>query len=125
MDGDFILYLLAPWLLLYEQSIWLFVTVTCIMGGWGAWMTGRAMASTWQRYPVLVAYLAILALAVRYIHFALFQGTLLSLHYYLVDLAVVQIIGAVGYRMTRVAQMTAKYRWLYVPNGPFFWKDRL
>lgn len=112
--------------ILYEESsIWLFLLVTCLMGGWGAWMTGRAMASTWRRYPVLVAYLAILALAVRFIHFALFQGTLVSPHYYLVDLLVVQIIGAVGYRMTRVAQMTAKYRWLYLPNGPLFWRDRL
>ncbi len=112
--------------ILYEEpSIWLFLLVTCIMGGWGAWMTGRAMASSWQRYPVLVGYLVILGLAVRYIHFALFDGTLLSLHYYLVDLVVVQIIGAIGYRFTRVAQMTDKYRWLYLPNGPLFWKDRV
>lgn len=111
---------------LYEEpSIWLFLLVTCIMGGWGAWMTGRAMASSWKSYPVLVAYLVILALAVRFIHFALFQGTLVSLHYYLIDLVVVQIIGAIGYRHTRVAQMTAKYRWLYLPDGPLFWKDRV
>ena len=108
-----------------ESSIWLFLLVTCVMGGWAAWMTGRAMASTWQRYPVLVGYLAILAVAVRFIHFALFGGTLLSPHYYLVDLAVVQAIGTIGYRMTRVAQMTAKYRWLYLPNGPMFWKEHV
>ncbi len=107
-----------------EASIWLFLLVTCVMGGWAAWMTGRAMASTWRSYPVLVGYLVLLGVAVRFIHFALFGGTLLSLHYYLVDLVVVQIIGAMGYRMTRVSQMTDKYRWLYLPNGPFFWKDR-
>lgn len=111
---------------LYEEaSAWTFLLVTCIMGGWGAWMTGRAMASTWQRYPVLVGYLAILAVAVRFIHFALFQGTLLSAHYYTIDLIVVQIIGAVGYRVTRVEQMTSKYRWLYLPDGPMGWKDRV
>ena len=108
-----------------ESSIWLFLLVTCVMGGWAAWMTGRAMASTWRRYPVLVAYLVLLALVVRFIHYALFGGTLLSLHYYLIDLIVVQVIGAFGYRMTRVAQMTAKYRWLYLPNGPLFWKDHV
>jgi hypothetical protein len=111
--------------ILYEESsIWTFLLVTFVMGGWAAWMTGRAMASTWQRYPVLVGYLILLAAAVRFIHFALFDGTLLSVQFYLVDLVVVQVIGAVGYRMTRVAQMTAKYRWLYLPNGPMFWKDR-
>ena len=43
---------------------------------------------------------------------------------YLVDTLVVQIVGALGYRMTRVTQMTDKYRWLYLPDGPLFWKDR-
>lgn len=108
-----------------EPSIWLFLLVTCVMGGWAAWMTGRAMASTWRPYPVLVAYLLLLGLVVRFIHFALFGGTLLTLHYYIVDTLVVQAIGAIGYRFTRVAQMTAKYRWLYLPNGPLFWKARL
>jgi hypothetical protein len=42
-----------------------------------------------------------------------------------VDLVVVQIIGAIGYRMMRVDQMTAKYRWLYLPNGPMFWKEHV
>lgn len=107
-----------------EASIWLFLLVTCVMGGWGAWMTGRAMASTWRPYPVLVGYLLLLGAAVRFIHFALFGGTLLSAHYYLVDTLVVQIVGALGYRMTRVTQMTDKYRWLYLPDGPLFWKDR-
>lgn len=108
-----------------EASIWLFLFVTCFLGGWGAWMTGRAMASTWRSAIHLFAYLLILAAAVRFIHFALFGGTLLSLHYYLVDMVVVQIIGALGYRTTRVAQMVDKYRWLYVADGPFFWKDRV
>jgi small-conductance mechanosensitive channel len=107
-----------------EASVSLFLFVTCFLGGWAAWMTGRAMASTWRSYPVLIAYLMLLGLAVRFIHFSLFGGTLLSIHYYLVDTVVLQVIGAMGYRMTRVAQMTAKYRWLYLPHGPFAWRDR-
>lgn len=107
-----------------EASIWLFLLVTCVMGGWAAWMTGRAMASTWRSTGYLFAYLLILGAAVRFIHFALFGGTLLTLHYYVVDTIVVQIIGAIGYRVTRVGQMIDKYRWLHVADGPFFWKDR-
>lgn len=108
-----------------EASIWLFLLVTCLIGGWAAWMTGRAMASTWRSSVHLFAYLLILGLAVRFIHFALFGGTLLSFHYYVVDTIVVQIIGAVGYRVTRVRQMVDKYRWLNVADGPFFWKERV
>lgn len=111
--------------ILYEESsIWLFLVVTCVMGGWAAWMTGKACASTWRPYWVLVLYLCILTVAVRFIHFALFDGTLLSLHYYLVDLVVVQLIGATGYRAMRVRQMVTKYRWLYASIGPLAWKSR-
>ena len=111
--------------ILYEEpSIWLFLLVTCIMGGWAAWMTGKACASTWRPYWVLFLYLVVLTAAVRFIHFALFHGTLLSAHYYLVDLVVVQAIGAIGYRMTRVAQMVSKYSWLYAGAGPLAWRQR-
>jgi hypothetical protein len=110
---------------LYEEpSAWLFILVTVVMGGWAAWMTGRACAQTWRRYHILVLYLFVLAAAVRFIHMALFEGTLLSPHYYIVDLVVVQLIGALGYRYTRVKQMVSKYRWLFERSGPFGWRPR-
>ncbi len=111
--------------ILYEEpSIWLFLLVTCVMGGWAAWMTGRACATTWRPYPVLVFYLVVLSCAVRFIHFALFHGTLLSAQFFVVDLIVIQLIGAVGYRRTRVQQMVSKYRWLYAASGPLAWSER-
>lgn len=111
--------------ILYEESsIWLFLLITVIMGGWAAWMTGRAMALTWRPFWQLVAYLLILAGAVRFIHFALFEGTLLSLHYYLVDAVVILAIGALGFRYVRARQMTTQYRWLYERTGPFSWRER-
>jgi hypothetical protein len=111
--------------ILYEEpSFWLFILVTCIMGGGGAWMTGRAMAMTWRPYRMCLVYLLVLAAAVRFIHFALFGGTLLSLHYYLVDAAVIIFIGSLGYRYRRTLQMTTQYRWLYERTGPFTWRDK-
>ena len=111
--------------ILYEEpSIWLFLLITVIMGGWAAWMTGRAMALTWRHFWQLVVYLLILAAAVRFIHFALFHGTLLSLHYYLVDAVVILIIGSLGFRYTRARQMTTQYRWLYERTGPLTWRER-
>jgi hypothetical protein len=111
--------------ILYEESsLGVFILVTVVMGGWAAWMTGRACALTWRHYPVLVVYLIILAAAVRFIHMALFGGTLLSLHYYLIDLIVVQAVGALGFRRTRVKQMVTRYRWLFEPRGSFSWQRR-
>ena len=111
--------------ILYEEpSFWLFVLVTVLMGGWAAWMTGRAMAITWQPYLLCIGYLLLLAGAVRFIHYALFRGTLLSLHYYLVDAAVLLIIGSIGFRRTRARQMTSQYRWLYERSGPLTWREK-
>lgn len=111
--------------ILYEEpSIWLFLLVTVVMGGWAAWMTGRAVALSWQGPGRAVAYLLLLSAAVRFFHHALFGGTLLSLHYYIVDAIVVVAIGLLGYRYVRTRQMTTQYRWLYERSGPFTWRER-
>lgn len=107
-----------------EPSIWLFLLVTVVMGGWAAWMTGRAIAITWRPYWNLILYLLILGAAVRFIHFALFEGTLLSIHYYAVDTIVILIIGSLGYQYYKARLMTSQYRWLYERTGPFSWREK-
>jgi hypothetical protein len=109
--------------ILYEDNFVNFLIVTVILGGAAAWMTGRACALTWRPYATLLLYLVILAAAVRFIHFAPLEGTLLSVHYYLVDFAVVLIIGFLGYRHTRMKQMTSRYAWLFKQAGPLAWKN--
>jgi hypothetical protein len=54
----------------------------------------------------------ILALAVRFIHYALFAGTLLSPHYYAVDAAILIVIAGLGFRAMRRHQMTRQYGFL-------------
>jgi hypothetical protein len=111
--------------ILYEEpSFWLFFLITCLMGGWAAWMTGRACALTWRGLPELLGYVLVLGLAVRFIHFALFDGTLLSLHYYVIDTIFLIVVAWFGWRYTRTRQMTTQYRWLYEKVSPFSWRDR-
>ena len=111
--------------ILYEEpTIWLFLLVTVVMGGWLAWMSGRAIALTWRPGWQLVVYMLILGLFVRFIHFALFEATLLTLHYYAVDAIVLVAFGYAGWRYTRARQMTRQYHWLFEPAGPFGWKPR-
>ncbi|MRG54942.1 hypothetical protein SAMN05428967_2035 [Phyllobacterium sp. YR620] len=111
--------------ILYEEpSIFLFLLVTCVMGGWAAWMAGRACAKTWRPIAFLVFYMLLLGIAVRFIHFALFGGTMLTLHYYVVDTIVLIIFGTLGYRYTRTNQMIGQYFWLYEKVSPFSWKEK-
>ena len=111
--------------ILYEEkSVWLFLLVTVIMGGWLAVMTGRACALTWRSLPRTAGFLLILGLGVRFIHFALFEATLLTLHFYIVDTVILMGFAFAGWRYNRARQMTRQYRWLFERTGPFSWKPR-
>ena len=107
-----------------EESAWLFLLVTVLMGGWAGWMAARAIARGWRPLWQCVPALLAVAAAVRFIHFALFDGTLLSPNYYAVDAIVVMIVGAAGFQVTRTRQMTSQYRWLYEKTSPLTWRAR-
>lgn len=98
--------------LIWEVSFGEFLFVTVLLAGGAAYMTGRAMANVWNGIGQLMVYMVLLALATRFIHFALFEGTLLSLHYYIVDLIVLICIGLLGFRVTRGKQMVRQYGFL-------------
>ena len=105
--------------LLWEVSFSEFLLVTVILAGGAAWMTGRATARTWAPAWNLVIYLVLLTCATRFIHFALFDGSLLSGWYFLVDLVVLLTIGFLGNRFTRSGQMSRQYGFAYARSSPF------
>ena len=70
-----------PDLLADEQSLGIFFLVSVAMGGGAAWLAGRAIAATWRTWWHIALYMALLSVAVRFLHFALFDGKFLSLHY--------------------------------------------
>lgn len=111
--------------IVYEADTMLvFFFITLLLGGAGAWMTGRACAKTWRPFAVMCVYVAILGLGIRFIHFSIFSGTLLSPHYYLADTIVLEIIGFLGFRFTKTRLMVRQYYWLYQTAGPFGWKRK-
>lgn len=108
-----------------ERSFGVFLLVTIILGGGAAALAGRAIAMTWRPWWQVVAYGFILAGAVRFIHFSLYGGTFLSLHYYLVDGAFCIAFGCLGFRAARASQMVTQYPWLNEPEGPMRWRRKL
>ena len=110
---------------LYEEgSFGVFVLVTVILGGGAAALAGRDIAANWRPWRQTLCYVLILGAVVRFFHYALFGGTLLSLHYYLVDSAVCIIAGLIGYRLTRAAQMVTQYSWLNERAGAMRWRRK-
>lgn len=110
--------------ILWENSFFAFLLVTCVVGGGAAWMSGRGIALTWRPMRQIFIYMLLLGAAVRFLHFSLFEGTLLSLHFYIVDFAVVFALCWLGHRYTRTNQMAQQYHWLYEKVSPFTWRDR-
>ena len=105
------------------ESVFAVILVTGVLGGGAAWLLGRAIARAW-RPPWQAALAALpLAAAARFIHFALFQGELLSALSYCCDTAIFCIMGLIAWRVTRVTQMVRQYPWLYVRAGPFGWRE--
>src|SRR5258708_893037 len=89
-----------------------FLLVTVALGGGAAWQAGRAVAQTWRPWWQAVLYMFILGAAVRVIHLALFDGTLLSLGTYALDTAVAIGCAGLGLRTTRARQMARQYGFL-------------
>ena len=113
-----------PQLLFEEDSFGDLLLITIALGGGAAYLSGRAIASTWRPWWHVSLYMLMLAAAVRFLHFALFEGTLLSLHYYAIDFVFCLLFGFLGYRITRAGQMSTQYRWLYSRAGPLKWSPR-
>jgi hypothetical protein len=89
-----------------------FLLVTIVLGGGAAFIAGRAVAQTWRPWWQGVVYMLILGAAVRFIHYALFDGAFTSIPAYALDTAIVIAFFAAGFRAMRTRQMARQYGFL-------------
>jgi uncharacterized protein DUF6867 len=113
-----------PEFLSEENSLSIFFLVTVLLGGGAAWLTGRAIALTWRPAWSVALYALPLSVAVRFLHFALFDAKFLAPYYYLVDYVVCLGFGYLGFRLMRVRQMVERYKWINQRAGWFHWRQR-
>jgi len=107
-----------------SESLLQVILVTGLIGGGAAVLAGRAIAGTWRPLWHMLVYTALLGAAVRFVHFALFEATLLSPVSYAADTLYLFLIGALAWRMKRAAQMATQYYWLYERTSPLTWRER-
>ncbi len=113
------------WAAIYStgpNGVAVFLFATLVLGGAASWATGRAVALTWKPYRELLFYTALLTLAVRFIHYALFHEPFLTPQNIAIDFLTLTAIAWFGYRQTRSRQMQTQYPWLYVRRGLLWWK---
>ena len=102
---------------------WFVFVLLTVLGGAASASAGRALAKTWSPAWMLIPYMAVLSAAVRFLHFALFQEELTSIHYYLVTLIILLIVGWLSYKSMRATQMATQYSWSYEKSG-INWRPR-
>jgi len=94
---------------LYEHTLLSFVALTIVIGGGMAMSTGGAVAQGWKSMGHLFLYTLLLTFADRFLHFALFEGTLLSVKHFLIDLVILLICAGIGFGLRRRSQMKRQY----------------
>jgi hypothetical protein len=107
-----------------NEAWWQSVILTLVLGGGGAWLAGRAIARTWRGIHVAVLAAIPMAMAVRFVHFALFEEPLLSPLPWLIETAILLVVICLAFQHTRARQMVRQYYWLYESRGPLSWKLR-
>jgi uncharacterized membrane protein len=105
-----------------ENGVFTFILITLLMGGLAAYASGKAIAQTWRPFRQVPLYMLVVALAVRFCHFALFEEELFSLPSYMIDFAVALAAGSLGYRLVRARQMTVQYGWMFQRRGLLAWR---
>jgi hypothetical protein len=109
---------------LLGTSLGVFIGLTVIIIGGAAIMTGRALADGWKPPWQVVAACFGLALADRFLVYALFQGQLLSLSGFIIDFAVLTGLGLIAHRLTMVHKMIAQYPWRYERQSLWTYRER-
>lgn len=109
---------------LLGTTLGVFIGLTVIIAGGAGVMTGRAQADGWK--PVWEVVLASfgLALANRFLVYALFDGELLSLSGLVIDFLVITALALLAYRVTLVHKMVTQYPWRYERASLFSYRER-
>ena len=99
-------------------------TVTVVVMGFAAFMTGQALAGTWKPMWQAAFYCLLIGLGDRFLIFSLYDGELLSASGYLIDSAVLMAISLFAYRLTQARKMVSQYPWIYERVGLLSWRER-
>ncbi len=98
--------------------------VTLVFMGGCALMAGRSLANLWRPWWAVIPYMALLALADRFLIYALFGGELLSATGYVLDALLLTAVAILSYLAARAALMAKQYPWLFERVGPFAWRRK-
>ena len=98
--------------------------MTVILFGLAAAATGRVLAQGWKPAWQIAPAVLLLALADRFLHYALFEAPLGSFSGFLVAAVVLGLIASAAFFHARADKMVRQYPWLYERNGLLGWRAK-
>ena len=107
-----------------NESLVQVALITLVLGGGCAILTGRAIALTWRSIWTAAVAMIPMGFAVRFVHFALFDETLLAPRTLAIEIAILIAFSCLSFQRTRALQIVRQYYWLYEPRGPLGWRLR-
>ena len=111
--------------LLWEAGhFWVFFFITLVIGGGAAYLAGRGQAMKWRPVWMTIIYMLPLGAAVRFLHYALYKGSLISPRYFVIDTIVLILFALLGYRKTMTDKMVSQYPWAYERASPLTWRSK-
>ncbi len=106
------------------STVPVFWGMTVILFGGAGWMAGRALATSWKPLWSVVPYGVLMGFGARFLTYALFQGTLLSLSGYIISVAVIIAIMCVAHRFYYARQVVRQYPWMYERHLLLTWREK-
>lgn len=106
---------------IFSQSLPVFIVLTSAFG-LCAWLSGQAMANGWHSIWIALFYAGLIALAHRFLLFALRDASLLEPLGFLLSLIIFCAIAWFAYRKRRADRMVSQYPWLYQRAGLIGWR---
>lgn len=96
-----------------------FIGLSLILIGGASFMAGRAIADNWRPFWLVVPAAFGLALADRFLSYALFWRQLLDPTAFVVHFVIFLLLGLLGWRLTRVAKLCRQYPWRFRRTTPW------
>jgi hypothetical protein len=110
------------WTAILSQSPTVFVVLTAIFS-LCAWLSGQAMANGWRSVWTAVFYAVLIALAHRFLLFALRGASLLDPAGFALSVVYFCAIAWLAYSKRRADRMVSQYPWLYRRDGLLGWRE--
>jgi hypothetical protein len=101
-----------------------FIGLTLVIAGGAVISAGRSVGDNWKPASLVVLAALGIALADRFLIFALFEGELLSLWGFLFHFVILAALGLLSWQAAKVGRMVRQYPWRYERVSPFAYRER-